>query len=1161
MSGTHAHVRSPFRTSILVAAVVACGDHTRVSAPPQLELARGLQPSRLVECTVSWANPAGGLWTTATNWSPAVVPGATDDVCVTLDGTYTVTVRGAQTVNTVTIGAEGNVGVQTVNVQGFGASSVLTAASGISNAGVILLSWGSGTNGTASSIAVTNGVLANSGTLRTVADAIAAPRSITANLVNTGTVSIEQANTALNKPNGVYENHGVFTIPANRSLAMQGNLGQTFKQMAGTLNVIGTFNITQEAFEYLGGAISGFLTLTSTKITMGPGGTGPVDFRIRGTSELVGDIAAGQVFRVQGTGAGSTLTSADDFTNAGRIDLSWASGTNGTHSTIAVTAGTLTNSGTIETFSDAISSPRVIAANLLNTGSVLIGHQTTLNKPNGVYENRGTWTMAASRPMTIANVAGQVFRQVEGTLTATGAMTLQGQTFEVAGGTIVGRPVINDGVLRFLDGCTGTGDFSTRGANVKLEGDIPAGYTVRVHTNSSVTSTLTSAEGFTNAGTIELQPGGSGSNNGTRANLTVTSGTLTNTGIIRTMNDVFGGTGRIISADLVNKGRMDLRTTTSLAKPGGTYVNENEIMLTNRTLLVTGQTFTNTGQIDGGGSSGKLSLNGITAYVSGTVAAHMDLTNVATHLRIGGFSGLNVVGNYRMITGGSLNIVLDAPPQVSDKVWISGSATLLGTLNVTPLNATCLDGGLSFEIMRYASRSGDFAVKNGFTLGGGRAISAVPGPTNYVLTTTGSPCVASDATPPVVVPTVTGTLGDNGWYTSDVTVTWSVTDAESAVSSTGCANQSVTIDTPGVTFTCSATSAGGNTSESVTIMRDATAPDVKAEVTTNPNGNGWYNHDVTVEITINDALSGVTETSAVAIVSTEGANQHLCRSFKDLAGNEGTGCTTLISIDKTPPSVAAARAPSANANGWNNSDVTATYSATDALSGIDGAASATQLFSLEGAGQGGSRTFTDLAGNSATATIDGIFIDKTDPIVTVTRSPLAGPNGWNDTDVTTTWTATDALSGIDGSPTATQTFSQDGANQGATRSFNDRAGNSASATITGINIDKTPLAAFCSVTPNEIWPPNGKMVGVHVTIAGTGIVSFRLRSVSNNETGSADADGWSLGSADLDGFVLARRSGGGAGRVYSLTYDIFGNSKSTSCTVTVRTVHDQSDKR
>ncbi len=41
--------------------------------------------------------------------------------------------------------------------------------------------------------------------------------------------------------------------------------------------------------------------------------------------------------------------------------------------------------------------------------------------------------------------------------------------------------------------------------------------------------------------------------------------------------------------------------------------------------------------------------------------------------------------------------------------------------------------------------------------------------------------ITDDITKPVVVPTVSGTLGTQGWYTSDVTVSWSVSDPESAV--------------------------------------------------------------------------------------------------------------------------------------------------------------------------------------------------------------------------------------------------------------------------------------------------------------------------------------------------------------------------------------------
>jgi hypothetical protein len=70
-----------------------------------------------------------------------------------------------------------------------------------------------------------------------------------------------------------------------------------------------------------------------------------------------------------------------------------------------------------------------------------------------------------------------------------------------------------------------------------------------------------------------------------------------------------------------------------------------------------------------------------------------------------------------------------------------------------------------------------------------------------------------------------GTAGDNGWYRSYVSVTWNVVDAESAIgSSQGCGPADVTSDTSGITFTCTATSAGGTSTSSVTIKRDTVAP-------------------------------------------------------------------------------------------------------------------------------------------------------------------------------------------------------------------------------------------------------------------------------------------------------------------------------------------------
>jgi len=163
----------------------------------------------------------------------------------------------------------------------------------------------------------------------------------------------------------------------------------------------------------------------------------------------------------------------------------------------------------------------------------------------------------------------------------------------------------------------------------------------------------------------------------------------------------------------------------------------------------------------------------------------------------------------------------------------------------------------------------------------------------------------SDTTPPVITPTVTGTLGDSGWYTSNVNVSWTVTDSNSAITSqTGCGPTTVSVDTASVTFTCTATSAGGMASQSVTLKRDATAPVATATAAPAPNGNGWNNTGVTVTFTGTDGLSGIASCTAAAVL-VEGAGQSASGTCTDNAGNVSDPATASdINVDKTNPVVA-----------------------------------------------------------------------------------------------------------------------------------------------------------------------------------------------------------------------------------------------------------------
>jgi hypothetical protein len=88
---------------------------------------------------------------------------------------------------------------------------------------------------------------------------------------------------------------------------------------------------------------------------------------------------------------------------------------------------------------------------------------------------------------------------------------------------------------------------------------------------------------------------------------------------------------------------------------------------------------------------------------------------------------------------------------------------------------------------------------------------------------------ARDTTPPLVTAQLSPPTpnGLNGFYTSDVRLTWALTDPDSPLlGDSGCGPAVLNTDTAGTTVACSATSVGGPTTGSVRLMRDASPPSV-----------------------------------------------------------------------------------------------------------------------------------------------------------------------------------------------------------------------------------------------------------------------------------------------------------------------------------------------
>ena len=114
---------------------------------------------------------------------------------------------------------------------------------------------------------------------------------------------------------------------------------------------------------------------------------------------------------------------------------------------------------------------------------------------------------------------------------------------------------------------------------------------------------------------------------------------------------------------------------------------------------------------------------------------------------------------------------------------------------------------------------------------------------------------ATTITPPVITPTVSGTQGTNGWYVSDVTVSWDVTTRSRASPPRSAATRRRSpSDTTGTTFTCQATSCGRHVQQ--LGGRQARHDAADRDVPTPPPVFEIYQLGAWVPATVTDATSG-----------------------------------------------------------------------------------------------------------------------------------------------------------------------------------------------------------------------------------------------------------------------------------------------------------------
>jgi hypothetical protein len=131
----------------------------------------------------------------------------------------------------------------------------------------------------------------------------------------------------------------------------------------------------------------------------------------------------------------------------------------------------------------------------------------------------------------------------------------------------------------------------------------------------------------------------------------------------------------------------------------------------------------------------------------------------------------------------------------------------------------------------------------------------------------------------------------------------------------------------------------------------------------------------------------------------------------------------------------------------------------------------------------------------------------------------------------------------------------------------DDSNNKGTATQTVKIVDTTPPQLTLTLSPTTMWPPNHKMAQITASITVSDVCdphpTVRVISITSNEPDNGLGDGdtqddiqqATFGTDDRTFLLRSERSGGGNGRVYTVTYeasDGSGNKTVRQATVTVR---------
>jgi hypothetical protein len=445
--------------------------------------------AQAASCSYTWTGTAGnGLWNDAGNWNPAGVPGtdsnhATDSVCITAPGTYTVTLApfadngvgypGGVQIGSLTLGGGAN-GTQTLLIDGQASVDrnnettnqvdldLASGASQIAANGELILDGttagtgaaGNGPDGGGAWLTEENNVsLVNAGTILSESNTSSLPTGDQwsnylngPSIVNDGHLEIQSGTLEIPSPNNsgygytnstTVSNAGTFTVDSGGTYDLAS--GATFDNAAtfannGSTQMFGGSTWNQGSTNGMSGNLvqvqgGGQVDDSSPSAGQAQGsvatGSGGFEYVVSG-GYLAGTIPAGQNVDVQGT----------EWNNAGNQSNDTTLTLGGPSNTYP---GTVTNHGTVRL--DADGTGTSVGGNANLTGNEL--------------DNDGTFETTVED----ANFAAKLFAPL---------VNESGATAEVMSGTLYqgNNPTTNDGTASIAPGANWivqSGSFTNNG--------------------------------------------------------------------------------------------------------------------------------------------------------------------------------------------------------------------------------------------------------------------------------------------------------------------------------------------------------------------------------------------------------------------------------------------------------------------------------------------------------------------------------------------------------------------------------------------------------------------------------------------------------------------------------------------------------------------------